>query len=90
MRASRWQRMLDKGVYSSVSEIGDPETISKSYVSRILRLAPLAAEIIEAILAAGRIAVGERDGACVCIGVMEPRRGLQVNVAGPSAGDGSV
>jgi hypothetical protein len=31
-RAWRWQRMLDGGVYASVSEIGDAESISKSYV----------------------------------------------------------
>jgi hypothetical protein len=39
------------GVYTSVSEIGDTEKISKSYVSRILRLALLAPDIVEAILA---------------------------------------
>lgn len=50
-RAWRWQRMLDEGVYCSVSEIGDAESISKSYISRILRLALLAPDIIEAILA---------------------------------------
>jgi hypothetical protein len=50
-RAWRWQRMLDEGVYTSVSEIGDAENISKSYVSRILRLALLSPDIIEAILA---------------------------------------
>ena len=49
-RAWRWQRMLDDGVCASVSEIGDAENISKSYVSRILRLALLAPDIIEAIL----------------------------------------
>jgi hypothetical protein len=50
--------MLDKGVYSSVSEIGDAENISKSYVSRILRLALLAGErMVEAILA------GQKDQA---------------------------
>ena len=54
-RAWRWQRMLDEGVYASVSEIGDAENISKSYVSRILRLALLAPDIIEAILGEGRI-----------------------------------
>jgi hypothetical protein len=32
--AWRWQRMLDDGVYASVSEIGDAENISKSYVSQ--------------------------------------------------------
>jgi hypothetical protein len=50
-RAWRWQRMLDDGVYASVSEIGDAENISKSYVSRILRLALLAPHIVESILA---------------------------------------
>ncbi|MGH6895155.1 MAG: hypothetical protein ACREJ5_01205 [Geminicoccaceae bacterium] len=50
-RAWRWQRMLDDGIYTTVSDIGDAENISKSYVSRILRLALLAPDIIEAILA---------------------------------------
>jgi hypothetical protein len=50
-RAWRWQRMLDDGVYTTVSEIGDTENISKSYVSRILRLALLEPGIVEAILA---------------------------------------
>jgi hypothetical protein len=49
-RAWRWQRMLDEGVYATVSEIGDAENISKSYISRILRLALLAPDIIEMIL----------------------------------------
>ena len=31
-RAWRWQGLLDDGVYTSVSEIGDAENISKSYV----------------------------------------------------------
>ena len=46
-RAWRWQRLLDEGVYTSVSEIGDAENISKSYVSRILRLALLTPDIVE-------------------------------------------
>jgi len=50
-RAWRWQRMLDEGRYTSVSELGDAENISKSYVSRILRLALLAPDLVEAILA---------------------------------------
>ena len=49
-RAWRWQRMLDEGAYTSVSEIGEAEAIGKSYVSRILRLALLAPDIVEAIL----------------------------------------
>jgi ParB-like chromosome segregation protein Spo0J len=50
-RARRWQRQLDEGVYATVSEIGDAENISKSYVSRILRLALLAPDVVDAILA---------------------------------------
>jgi hypothetical protein len=40
-RAWRWQRMLNAGIYATVSEIGDAEKISKSYVSRMLRRALL-------------------------------------------------
>jgi hypothetical protein len=50
-RAWRWQRMLDDGIYTTVSDIGDAENISKSYVSRILRLALLAPDLVEEILA---------------------------------------
>jgi hypothetical protein len=50
-RAWRWQRMHDDGVYASVGEIADAENISKSYVSRILRLALLAPDIVDEILA---------------------------------------
>jgi hypothetical protein len=49
-RAWRWQRMLDVGIYTSVSEICDAEGIPKSYVSRILRLALLAPDIVDEIL----------------------------------------
>jgi hypothetical protein len=49
-RAWRWQKLLDRGIYSSVTEIAEAEKISKSYVSRILRLALLAPDIVEAIL----------------------------------------
>jgi hypothetical protein len=42
--------MLDDGVYASVGEIGYAENISKSYVSKILRLALLAPDIIETVL----------------------------------------
>jgi hypothetical protein len=51
-RAWRGQRILDDGVYASVSEIGEAENISKSYVSRILRLVLLAPDLVEGILAA--------------------------------------
>ena len=49
-RAWRWQKLLDAGVCCSVTEISEAEKISKSYVSRILRLALLAPDVVEAIL----------------------------------------
>jgi hypothetical protein len=42
--------MLDHGVYTSVTEISEAESIGESYVSRILRLALLAPGIVEEIL----------------------------------------
>jgi hypothetical protein len=52
-RAWRWQRMLDEGVYTSVSEIADSEGINRSYVSRVLRLTLLAPDIIERVMDGG-------------------------------------
>jgi hypothetical protein len=49
-RAWRWQKLLDRGVYGLVTEIAEAEKISKSHVSRILRLALLAPDLVEAIL----------------------------------------
>jgi hypothetical protein len=65
-RAWRWQRMLDEGVYATVREIGDAENISKSYMSRILRLALLAPDIIEAIV------VGKADQSLMLEGLERP------------------
>jgi hypothetical protein len=45
-RAWRWQRMLDEGLYTSISEIGDAEGINRSYVSRVLRLTLLAPDMV--------------------------------------------
>jgi hypothetical protein len=42
---------LDNGVHTSVTEIAEAEKISKSYVSRILRLALLAPDLVVAVLA---------------------------------------
>lgn len=49
-RAWRWQRLLDQGDHS-LRGIGQEEEINASYVSRILRLALLAPDIVEKILA---------------------------------------
>ena len=49
-RAWRWQKLMDAGIYTSITEISETEGINKSYVSRVLRLALLAPDIVEAIL----------------------------------------
>jgi hypothetical protein len=41
--------MLDEGIYSVASEMGDAESISKNCVSRILRLALMSPDVLEAI-----------------------------------------
>jgi ParB-like chromosome segregation protein Spo0J len=79
--------MLDEGAYSTVSEIGDAENVSKSYISRILRLALLAPDIVEAIVA------GQTDQALVLEQLERPlpaswveqRARLAVNVVSPKA-----
>jgi len=49
-RAWRWQGLLEQGVHS-IRGIAEKEEINASYVSRILRLALLAPDIVEEILA---------------------------------------
>ena len=49
-RAWRWQNLLDTGVYGSVTEISEAEGINESYISRILRLALLAPDVVKGIV----------------------------------------
>ena len=49
-RAFRWQRLLESGQYVTTKEIAKAENINTSYISRILRLTLLYAEIVEVIL----------------------------------------
>ena len=49
-RAWRWQRLLDTGECTSVSEISETEKVNQGYVSRVLRLTLLAPDIVERIL----------------------------------------
>ena len=49
-RAHRWQRLLEGGEYATLAEMADAERISRSYVSRVLRLTLLAPDIVERIL----------------------------------------
>jgi hypothetical protein len=49
-RAFRWQKMLDRGAYSTLKEIAAKEQIDPSYVGDVLRLTLLAPDIVEMIL----------------------------------------
>ena len=49
-RAYRWQQVLEGGEHGTLGEMAAAERISRSYVSRILRLTLLAPDIVERIL----------------------------------------
>lgn len=49
-RAFRWQKLLERGTYSTIKEIATKEKIDPSYVGDVLRLTLLAPDIIEMIL----------------------------------------
>ena len=49
-RAFRYQRMLDKGRYASISEMAKAERIERGYLGSLLRLTLLAPSIVKEIL----------------------------------------
>lgn len=49
-RAHRWKRLLKEGKHRSAAEIAQTESITRSFVNRVLRLTLLAPDIVEAIL----------------------------------------
>ena len=49
-RAFRWRDVLESGEYATIREITNAEKINQTYVGRVLRLTPLAPDIVEAIL----------------------------------------
>ena len=49
-RAHRWRRLLEQGKYRSAAEVAEAETLTRSFVNRLLRLTLLAPDIVEAIL----------------------------------------
>ena len=55
-RAFRWKRMLESREFGTLVELAEREGIAPSYMTRILRLAFLAPDIVEAILG-GRLAI---------------------------------
>ncbi len=50
-RAFRWQKLLENGTYGCLDEIAKAERIEPSFVSSVIRLALLAPDIVEAVLA---------------------------------------
>ncbi|MDF2235749.1 hypothetical protein P2H44_24615 [Albimonas sp. CAU 1670] len=50
-RAFRWKRMLEAGEVMTLAELAEREKIAPSYLTRVLRLAFLAPDIVQAILA---------------------------------------
>ncbi len=51
-RAFRWKRMLDSGEFATIAELAAREKIAASYMTRTMRLAQLAPNLVEAILEA--------------------------------------
>jgi hypothetical protein len=49
-RAFRWRKLIETGAYPTVSEIAKAEGVNDSYVGRVLRLALLAPDIVEAMV----------------------------------------
>lgn len=49
-RAHRYQRLLEEGRYSSISELADSEKLDRGYVGQLLRLTLLAPDIVEGLL----------------------------------------
>jgi hypothetical protein len=49
-RAFRYQRMLDEGRYSSITEMAEAERLDRGYMGRLLQLTLLAPDIVEAVL----------------------------------------
>jgi hypothetical protein len=65
-RAFRWRKLIETGVCATVTEIAAAERINTSYVSRVLRLALLAPDLIE------RILNGHQDEPISLARLMEP------------------
>ena len=49
-RAFRWKRMLESGEFSTITELAQREKIAAPFLTRTMRLAQLAPDLVEAIL----------------------------------------
>ncbi len=50
-QAFKWQKIMESGQVDSIKELARQNHVNPSYISRMLRLATLAPDIVEAILA---------------------------------------
>lgn len=50
VRAHRWRRLLEEGRYRSAGELAGAESLTRSFVNRLLRLTLLAPDIVAAVL----------------------------------------
>ena len=65
-RAFRWQKLLENGTYGCIEDIARAERINGTFVGRIVRLALLAPDIVELVLA------GRQPAALTLKGLMAP------------------
>ena len=49
-RAFRWKRMLESGEFGTISDLAQRERIAAPFLTRTMRLAQLAPDLVEAIL----------------------------------------
>jgi hypothetical protein len=49
-RAYRWKRMLDSGRFSNIADLAHSERITAPFLTRTMRLAQLAPDLVQAIL----------------------------------------
>ncbi len=49
-RAFRWKRMIDSGEFATIADLAEREGIAAPYLTRTMRLAQLAPDLVEAIL----------------------------------------
>jgi hypothetical protein len=49
-RAFFWKQLIETGEYATLADLASAEKVNKSYLSKVLRLALLAPDIVEAIL----------------------------------------
>lgn len=48
--AHRWKRLFEQGKYRSAAELAEAEDVSRSFITRLVRLTLLAPDIVEVIL----------------------------------------